>query len=429
MTIRSISQGSAAKGQAARHLLSSLALVLGLGCGGNDGMTGPQLPASPFELLRIDWSEALPSMSGPGRVATLAESGDHVAVYSDLGIFLWSSGSTAGTDVSIRAWRSAAAVPALGLPGEWLVGIDDQGHIYRLRSGATFGLEDVSSRYALSGKPVLEVADLGQREGSATSRAVFVVGDQVALSDGVTQKFFDLPLRNIVAGYGRVAALEQSVVRLWDPQTGTLRRMELTNSAKVVGVAFAPDGLLWVASPDTLYVERDSALAIAHRFGPTQQVTAIAGSSRGVWVGIADSEVNSGQITLGLVRDWQLQLPTTPSALPADTRLLGSKSGDVWTLAADGVLSRYGSESGGGRDLALWREKLVPIFGKYCQSCHLQSGSAHIDMTTYSSWTRLRAQVMTRVVARTPTPMPPDGAGKLTEAELADVKAWAERMP
>lgn len=428
MTIRSIARCTAAQATAVVFGLGAL-FTLATGCSGSDGMTGPQLASSSYDLSRIDWNEALPSMTGPGRVATLAESGDHVAVYSDLGIFLWSSGSTAGTDVSIRAWQSAAAVPALGLPGDWLVGVDSEGHIHRLRNGASFGLEDVSARYALAKMPVQEVADLGQREGSATRQAVFVVGNQIALSDGVTQKFFDLPLRNIVAGYGRVAATDQNAVRLWDPQTGALRRMELKNGATVVGVAFAPDGLLWVASGDTLYVERDNALAIAHRFGPSQRVTAIAGSARGIWLGLLDSDVDSAQITLALVRDWELKLPNTPPALPPETRLLGSKSGDVWTIGSDGVLARYGQESGGGRDLAIWREKLVPIFGKYCQSCHLPSGSAHIDMTTYSSWTRLRAQVMTRVVQRTPTPMPPDGAGKLSEAELADVKAWAERNP
>lgn len=428
MTIRSISRPNSFRATPALAALGAL-VSLALGCSGSDAMSGPQLAAGSFDLLRIDWSEALPSMSGPGRVATLAESGDQVAVYSDLGVFLWSSGSTAGSDVSVRAWRSAAAVPALGLPGEWLVGIDADGHIQRLRNGATFGLEDVSPRYALTGKPVQEVVALGQREGSATRQAVFVVGDQIALSDGVTQKFFDLPLRNLVAGYGRVAAAEQTAVRLWDPQSGLLRRMELKNAATVVGVAFAPDGLLWVASADTLYVERDNGLAVAHRFTAPQRVTALAGSSRGLWLGLSDSDVDSAQITLAQVRDWQLQLPSAPPMLAADTRLLGSQSGDVWSLGSDGTLARYGQESGGGRDLALWREKLVPIFGKYCQSCHLPAGSAHIDMTTYSSWTRLRAQVMTRVVQRTPTPMPPDGGGKLSEAELADVKAWAERSP
>ncbi|HNN91726.1 MAG TPA: cytochrome c [Pseudomonadota bacterium] len=421
MTIRSIWLGRAL------GWLGGAALWLGAGCGGSDGNLGPQLQAGGFELLRIDWSEALPSASGTGRVATLAESGDQVAVYSELGIFLWASGSTAGTDVSIRAWRSAAAVPALGLPGEWLVGIDDQGHIHRLRNGATFGLEDVSARYALADKPVREVVALGKRDGSAASSAVFGVGEQLALSDGVTQKFFDLPLKNLVAGYGRVAATDGSTVRLWDPQAGALRRMELANNAQVVGAAFSPDGLLWVATPDTLYVERDSALAVAHRFPPEQTVTALVGAARGLWLGLREGE--SAQITLAQVRDYQLLIPTNPPALPAETRLVGSKSTDVWTIGSDGNLARYGQESGTGRDLAIYREKLVPIFGKYCQSCHLPSGSAHIDMTTYSSWTRLRAQVMTRVVARTPTPMPPTGAGTLTEAELADVKAWAERNP
>jgi hypothetical protein len=61
--------------------------------------------------------------------------------------------------------------------------------------------------------------------------------------------------------------------------------------------------------------------------------------------------------------------------------------------------------------------------------CHQPGGSAHIDMSTYSGWAQLRAQVAQRVVAMQPSPMPPAGSGKLTTEELAIVAAWAARTP
>lgn len=399
-------------------LLPCMPLLFALGCGGGDGQVGPQLPTATLDLSRIEWSQALPSMSGPGHVTTVAEAGDEVAVYSDLGLFLWASGSTAGSDVSIRSWRAAAAVPALGLPGQWLIGIDGEGRIQRLRNGFSFGLEDVSARYALTGKPVREVAALGDG-----SDVVFATDSQLALTDGTTQKFFDLTLRNLTAAAGRLAGFDETGLRVWAPKTGTLRRLDLPS---VVGIAFAPDGVLWAATAERLYREdTDGSMQVAHHIEAGQTVSGLAGSRRGLWLGISDGQT----VSLALVRDGQLLLPAERLALPTGSRLLGSPSGDVWVISSDGQLSRYGQLSGGGRDLALWREKLLPLFDRYCQGCHLPNGSAHIDMTSYGSWVKLRKEVLERVVQRTPSPMPPTGAGTLTPQELADVQDWALRTP
>jgi hypothetical protein len=155
---------------------------------------------------------------------------------------------------------------------------------------------------------------------------------------------------------------------------------------------------------------------------PSSRPTA---SLRGVWLAIASESSQS----LALVRDGLLLQPAASPAIPLGARLLGSKSGDVWVISSDGQLSRYGQESGGGRDLALWREKLQPLFGRHCQGCHLPNGSAHIDMTTYGSWAALREEILERVVKKTPSPMPPVGAGTLSAEELADVQSWASRSP
>lgn len=386
-------------------------------CSGGDDAHGPQLPSGVLDLTRVDWSQPLPSMSGPGHVATVAESGDEVALYSDLGIFLWSSGSTAGSDVSIRAWRAAAAVPALGIQGAWLLGVDGDGRLHRLRNGTSFGLEDVTDRYALSGAPVREVVPTG-----TGSEVVFALENQVALTDGVTLKRFDLTLRNLTAMAGRVAGFDDTGLRTWTPQTGSVRHIEQPG---LVGIAFGPEGRLWVAAPGTLYWETDGSLQPAHHVEDGLQIAGIAGSRRGLWLSVSDGS----SLSLALLRDGSLLRPASSPAIPLGSRLLGSTSGDVWVLSPDGQLSRYGEERGGGRDLVLWRETLQPLFGRHCQGCHLPNGSAHIDMTSYGSWNALRQEVMQRVVLKTPSPMPPAGSGTLTAEELASVQTWAARSP
>ena len=405
------------RGAGTRLWLAELCLLAALasaapGCGTPEPES-PQLPVGALDLARIEWSAALPALATPGRVTTVAEAGDDVAVFSERGVFLWQSGSTAGSDSSVVSWRSAAAVPALGFPGRWLLGVDGDGRVYRLHNGATFGLEEVTARYALTAKPVREVAALG------TGQVAFALSDKLALTDGTTLKLYELPLRNLVGGGGRLASHDEAGVRLLDPKSGELHQLPLPG---VLGTAFAPDGQLWAATADTLYYEKAGALVAAHRFAPPQVVTALAGAGRGIWIGLADS--------LALLRDGQLLLPAVSPLLSPGTRLLGSPSGDVFTIAGgDGQLDRYGQESGGGRDLTLWQKTLVPIFTRLCQGCHLPAGSAHIDMSTYSSWANLRTQIQIRVVDRKPSPMPPASAGTLTPDELAAVQAWTARRP
>lgn len=404
-------------GARTRSWLAELCLLAALasaapGCGTPESAP-PQLPLGPLELARIDWSQALPALAGPGRVTTVAEAGDDVAVFGERGVFLWQSGSTAGSDSSILTWRSAAAVPALGFPGKWLLAVDGDGRVYRLHDGAAFGLEEVTARYALTARPVREVAALGN------GQVAFALDDRLALTDGTTLKLYELALRNLVGGGGRLASYDEAGVRLLDPQSGALQALTVPG---VVGVAFAPDGQLWAATADTLYYEKAGAFVAAHTFAPPQVVTALAGAARGVWIGLGDN--------LALLRDGQLLLPATSPMLPAGTRLIGSPSGDVFTISGgDGQLGRYGQESGGGRDLTLWQKTLVPIFTRLCQACHLPAGSARIDMSTYSSWANLRTQIQVRVIDRQPSPMPPASAGNLTPEELAAVQAFTARRP
>lgn len=405
-------------GVAARSLVAAGLLLLGLGagCGGGDTPPGPQLATGELALRLVDWSGAPVSL---GRVAAIAEAGDDTALYTDAGVLVYSSGSSLGSDGSLRSFRSAAAVPSLGIEGHWLVCADGEGRLHRLRNRTA--LEEVSARFALAGKPVNELVAIG---GPLTA---FALAAQIAVSDGNMLTVYetgDIGLHGLAGGSGRVAGLDSEGVAVFDSKTGALRRHQLRGA---LGVAIAPDGTLWTATDTRLYNEVGGQLVAAHVLSEDdpRRIRGLAGSARGVWVGFTDA--------LGLIRESQLLVASLASAgptteLPAGAALHGSPSGDVWVLA-DGVILRYGEEAGGGVDLMLWRDQMLPVFNRKCQSCHLPGGSARIDLSTYGTWVLRRTAIRQRVIDRLPTPMPPVTAGTLDEKDLAAVGSWVQRSP
>ncbi|MBP6609176.1 MAG: cytochrome c [Deltaproteobacteria bacterium] len=387
--------------------------VQSLGCG-VELPVGEPLSLGELAIHPIDWSAA---PLAAGRVATIAEGDDEVALFGDTGVSLWTSGDSQGRDSAVRSWRSSAVVPALGFSGRWLLGIDGEGHVQRLRFGPTqsLSLEDVSARYQLQGKPVSEVASIG---GALVG---FVLDGRLAVSDGKTLKHYELSVRGLVGGRGRAAGLSDRGVAIFDAESESLRHVELPDAK---GLALAPDGLLWAATADALYRESGNTFEQAYHVESPQQIVALSSAGSGVWVLLGDS--------LAQIRDGQLLTAPLPGTWsPADgasptLRLIGSPSGDAWLLD-DTQVVRVGEDSGGGQDLALWRKQMLPVFQRLCQGCHLPSGSAHIDLSTHSSWARYRRVLAKRVVEGQPTPMPPVGSGKLTPEELAALTAWVSR--
>ena len=228
-------------------------------------------------------------------------------------------------------------------------------------------------------------------------------------------------MRGLVGGRGRAGGLSDRGVAIFDAESESLRHVELPDAK---GLALAPDGLLWAATADALYRESGNTFEQAYHVESPQQIVALSSAGSGVWVLLGDS--------LAQIRDGQLLTAPLPGTWsPADgasptLRLIGSPSGDAWLLD-DTQVVRVGEDSGGGQDLALWRKQMLPVFQRLCQGCHLPSGSAHIDLSTHSSWARYRRVLAKRVVEGQPTPMPPVGSGKLTPEELAALTAWVSR--
>ncbi|HND10115.1 MAG TPA: hypothetical protein PKO07_07865 [Pseudomonadota bacterium] len=397
-------------------------LVAALVLGGlvTDVSCGPQIPSGQpltegdLAVAPIDWNVA---PLAAGKVVAIAENDDDVALFSDGSVSVWSGGESLGRDSSVRAWRSAAAVPALGFSGRWLLGVSDDGKLYRLHYGEaqTLSCEDVSARYLLSNSPVREVAALG---GALVG---FVTDGRLAISDGQRLKQYELSLHGLTGSLGKAAGITDDEVVVLFAQDDTLQRLSLPS---VNWVAFDGAGMLWAASGSGLYRQRDDHFEQVLSPADGQSIRGLSAGSAGLWLLMSDG--------VALVRDGQLlraPLPTVGN--PGDDaaamlRVLGSPSGDAWLLT-DSQVVRVGEESGGGQDLVLWRKQMQPVFVRTCQGCHLPSGSAHLDLSTHSSWARYRRVLAQRVVAGTPTPMPPTGAGKLTADELAQVMAWTSR--
>lgn len=370
------------------------------------------LPMGELALLPIEWNA---SPLGSSKVTTIAEQDDDIALFGDTGVALWSNGESQGKDGSVRAWRSAAVVPALGFPGRWLIGIDEEGKAYRLKSGAaqTVALEEVTARYKLVGKKVLEVASLGG------SLVAFALEGRLAISDGMTLREYELSVRRLTGGSGQAAGIGEDHVVVFDTKSESLQTLALPG---VTSVAFDPQNKLWAATKDSLFQLQDGVFQPAYRIEGEDTLRGLSASSSGLWVLFAQ--------TIGLVRDGQLLLAPIPSGVAMSAqeslRLLGSPSGDAWLLG-DSQVVRVGEESGGGQDFVLWRKNMKPVFERLCQSCHLPSGSAHLDLSTHSLWARYRNVLGVRVLDGMPTPMPPVGTGTLTAEERALVTAWVSR--
>jgi hypothetical protein len=377
------------------------------GCGGRDEPA--RFKEDTIDLRPIAWST---QAAGLGKVVAVADSVDDVAVFGRSGASLWSDGIQVTSDESVTSWRTAAAVPAPDLPESWLLGVDQLGRIRRMHSRRL--LEDVSERFGLAGRPVLEVAALG------ANLTAFALRDQVAVVDRGAVRFFDIKARGLAGAAGRLAAFDfTSVIEidLTQPEGARLLRLPLEG---VIAVAFdvTRELQLVAATEQALYVKRGGVLEKVWEAPAGAAIGGLAGSGRGVWVAIDRS--------LALLRESQLLHGSSSQAVvPEGGRLIGSPSGDVWVLGGP-QLVRLGERAPGGGDEDRWRRSMLPIFQRVCRGCHLPSGSVSIDLSTYEQWRSRRNLIKQRLIDQTPTPMPPLSAGVLTYGELAAVKQWAE---
>ncbi len=375
----------------AAHPLIALGLAA-LGC--SDGST----PVSTELVVReVVWN---PAQVDLGSVTALAEFEHGVVVFGDQGAAVLLGGAVVGRSTVARSWRSAAEIPAGdGTSARWVVGINGEGRLLRLRAGYDF--DDITERYRLGDAPVQAVVSLG------ATAAAFTFADGFAIADGTTITRYDGAFPN-PAGGGKLASIASSqAVRVFEPTTGRTTEYPI---AGVTSVALDDRGRLAVLTASSLYLE-DANGRLQAVYAMSDALHGLATSGRRVWFGVG-SEL---AVYDGTVRR------TRNANLASDARLVGSPTGDVW-VSSNGRLARYADSTGVTDDQIGWERDVRPVFVRRCAACHLPGGSANLDLSRYAPWNERRTAVRRRVIVdRT---MPPDMSTPLSAEEHAAIAAW-----
>lgn len=381
-------------------------LVLGAacaaGCGGGDiGGAPPQAlgEVAPMSVRAVDWN---PKSVPLGSVAAVGELEGTVAVLADVGVTLFSGGVYTGSDGSVTEWRTAATIPAADGNGTWIAGVDGAGRVLRLRAGSYF--EPVSDLYGLTSDDITGLAALdGAKVG-------FAVGGALAVADGMNVAHYDGGVyKSVAGGGGRAAAADGAKVYVFNTGDGKSTTYELAGAEEV---AFDGAGKLVARTKGAVYLE-DAAGGLALRYeSKAAALHGLATSAGRVYI------ADGAEI---LMLEAGVLSGTKGAALPETATLIGSPSGDVWTLSG-GELSKLAPQVGDEDDRLLWETKVQPVYLDSCTPCHAPGGSAGIELSTYNAWVARRAKIKERVVEQ--KTMPPSGV-MFSEEERAAISAWA----
>jgi mono/diheme cytochrome c family protein len=380
-----------------RAALTAAVAVLA-GCGAAPHSRGAGAVGA-LAVRAVPWN---PGQAQVGKVSAVADAGSVVAVFGEAGAIVLSSGAVVVSDRAVTAWRHAQAVRGADGSSRWIVGVDGQGRLHYLRGVSSF--EDVSSRYGLDGRRVLDVAML---DGG---RVAFLLDREIAVADGHRVTRYGAPaLSTLVGGDGWGAGVGANAVTVFDA-TMTARTFRL---AGVTEVAVGPHGRLYATTPRALYASTEQGdLKLIYDAGAPTLHGLVASDSR-VW--FADGT------ELGMV-DGARVAETRGAHVAADAQLASSPSGDVWVLDS-GTLLRFGRAVAESTPSLTWEATLAPIFARSCSSCHRPGGVSGTDLSTAAAWQSERTAIHDRVVqSRT---MPPEGH-LLSDADRAAIDAWTE---
>jgi hypothetical protein len=359
--------------------------------------------ASRLTARAVDWNRAHADL---GPVRAVADAGDTVVVFGDGQATILSAGVVVAVDHSVARWTAAGAIPAADGNGIWIVGIDGEGRVLRLRNTSSF--EGVSERWGLEREKVRSVAVL------APGTAGFLLASELAVADGQrVTRYATGPVTSISGGGGRVALLGDPGLRLLalDPDPQRTAAHAFTLPEPITQAALGADGRLFVAAREALYGEDESGnLALRFEAGGTAIHGLVASGAR-LW--FADG-AELGTLEGGVVRE------TTGAKLSPEARLIGSPSGDVWAIQGDHTLLRFSAEDGVESG---WEETIAPVFQRSCSACHLPGGSAGLDLSTREAWAASRAPIRQRVLVD--RSMPPAGH-PLADADREAIGRWLE---
>ncbi|MEP7120632.1 MAG: cytochrome c [Byssovorax sp.] len=378
-----------------RSLLVFSALAILSGCGPSR-LSRAGGGVLPLTARAVEWNRAHTEI---GPIRAVADAGDTVVVFGDGQATILAGGAVVAVDHSVARWTAAGVVPAADGNGTWIVGVDGDGRILRLRNNSAF--EGVSDRWGLDHDRVLGVTTVGP------TSAGFQLAGEIAVADGQrVTRFATGPLQGLRGGGGR-AALGGDPLRVFEPRASKARAFSLPEPASFT--AMSGEGRLFAATRDAVYGEDDRG-DLALRFESTDTtIHGLVASGPRLW--LADG-AELGTVEGGVVRE------TTGAGLAPTARLVGSPSGDVWTITADRDLLRFSAEAGVA---AGWDEAIAPVYQRSCGDCHDQGGSAGLDLSTREAWTAKRAAIQRRVLDE--RSMPPTGH-VLADADREAIRVW-----
>lgn len=385
-----------------RYLLLAIALTT-VGCGSGE-ISGKE-PASrvsrelePLTLHAIDWNAAKEDL---GEVSAIAEDDEELVLFGSKGATLMAGGAVQGVIGGATKWSFAGVIPAADGVGDWMVGIADDGHIYRVRAQLT--LEDVSARYGLTNDRVRSVVGI---DGKSVA---FGFEGGLAIADGSLVTRYEGPKNGALSGgSGRLAWITDGAVNVLTLADRKVRAFALESAS---GVAIDASGRVVVIAGNTLWVEQEGALTL--RWTADAPFGAIATAGPRVWMTVG---------TELAVATGDALAKSSGAAVESGAHLSGTPTGDVWIVAPSSV--RKVSGTAPSEAIADWEGTIKPIYAKVCASCHAPGGAAGSDLSTFEGWTTRRDAIEKRVLVD--QTMPPKGT-PFTDNERATIRDWLLR--
>ena len=335
------------------------------------------------------------------RVVDVEEVADATYVLDDSGVTVVRAGTIAATATVAGGFVGGATITALDGDGQWVVGVDTHGSIWRITSTAE--LRDIDAQLGVHGVHAIASSN---HDGTLGLQ----LADGVAASlGGVDLQSARLPALAIAAAHGRVALLTADTVTVWQLASSQA-------STYAVGgarfIAFRGADLM-VATNHELYVEHASSL---HRVVTNGSIDALVVSAARPWLLVGQELVTLGD-------DDRLHRANSSRKVDA-TKLFAAPNGDVWLATSHSPsddLRRVGVIVASNLDSSTWRASVAPIFARVCAHCHLPGGSAGVDLSTVDSWSAERDELRDRVVVN--RSMPPAGT-VLSDSDRAALASW-----
>jgi hypothetical protein len=358
----------------------------------------------------VDWD---PGHAVTGPVVSVLDAGDDLVVFEADRATVFVDGAVAATEKRPTGWSSGALLPAPDRSGEWMLGLDREGKMHRLR--ARKGFEPVSARFGLGGTRVIGAAAVGGKE------AIFSVEGGFALSDGDHLRRFAEPekIRAVAGGpFTAVVAMEDRVLVV-DTRTGRSDRYELAAAA----VAVDSRGRVLVETERALYTTEPPAER-PEGAGPRALELVFAGRRLHGLARSGDRMYFADESNL-----YTLEVDGTHRAsgvvVDPDARLEGSTTGDVWVLSRAGKLSRFARGSAVARpaesSAPTYARDIAPLISRDCGPCHAEGGETGIVLTAEAGLRSRRDLVRQRVLVD--GDMPPKSR-PLPAADKALLERW-----